>query len=107
MIVLLEFWHFKRSIRKRYIQKGDLFEFLNVKSGDSVIESNQYLSGCIFLKKNIITLTLTKQWYDISFYHYDLITDKRSKVPNYDGFIENRHDQSVFSLLAKSLILLY
>ncbi|WP_346979908.1 hypothetical protein, partial [Bifidobacterium adolescentis] len=53
------------------------------------------------LKKNNITLTLTKQWYDINLYHYDLVTDKRSKIPNYDGFIENRHDQSVFSLLAK------
>lgn len=30
-----------------------------------------------------------------------MVTDKRSKIPNYDGFIENRHDQSVFSLLAK------
>ena len=92
---------FQEIYKEKVYTKGDLFEFLNVKSGDSVIESNQYLSGCIFLKKNIITLTLTKQWYDISFYHYDLITDKRSKVPNYDGFIENRHDQSVFSLLAK------
>ena len=89
------------AFQEKEYTKADLFEFLNVNSGDSAMESNQLLSGCIFLKKNNITLTLTKQWYDINLYHYDLVTDKRSKIPNYDGFIENRHDQSVFSLLAK------
>ena len=92
---------FQGRYKEKEYTKADLFEFLNVNSGDSAMESNQLLSGCIFLKKNNITLTLTKQWYDINLYHYDLVTDKRSKIPNYDGFIENRHDQSVFSLLAK------
>ena len=92
---------FQERYKEKEYTKADLFEFLNVNSGDSAMESNQLLSGCIFLKKNNITLTLTKQWYDINLYHYDLVTDKRSKIPNYDGFIENRHDQSVFSLLAK------
>ena len=91
---------FQERYKEKEYTKADLFEFLNVNSGDSAMESNQLLSGCIFLKKNNITLTLTKQWYDINLYHYDLVTDKRSKIPNYDGFIENRHDQSVFSLLA-------
>ena len=92
---------FQGMYKERVYTKADLFEYLNVKSGDYIMESNQYWAGCILLKKNNITLALSKQWYDISLYHYDLVTDKRSKVPNYDGFIENRHDQSVFSLLAK------
>ena len=92
---------FQEMYKERVYTKADLLEYLNVKSGDYIMESNQYWSGCILLKKNNITLALSKQWYDISLYHYDLVTDKRSKVPNYDGFIENRHDQSVFSLLAK------
>ena len=92
---------FQEIYKEKVYTKADLFEFLNVNKEDPIIESNQLLSGCIFLKKNNITLTLCKQWYDININHYDLITDKKSKAPNYDGFIENRHDQSVFSLLAK------
>jgi len=35
-------------------------------------------------------------------YNYKLITDKHSKIPNKNGFIENRHDQSIFSKMFKT-----
>jgi len=34
-------------------------------------------------------------------HHLELVDDSPSVLPNADGFIENRHDQSVFSLLCK------
>lgn len=35
--------------------------------------------------------------------HFDLITDKASVAPNFPDFVENRHDQSVFSVLTKQI----
>ena len=35
--------------------------------------------------------------------HIDLFTDKKSAQPNLEGFHENRHDQSIFSMLVKQL----
>jgi hypothetical protein len=40
------------------------------------------------------------EWYKHSC-NYHLITDHHSVLPNADGFIEHRHDQSLFSLLMK------
>lgn len=33
----------------------------------------------------------------------ELITDKRSSVPNKPGFKEHRHDQSIFSVMVKKI----
>ncbi len=51
-------------------------------------------------RKNKVSEKIVKEWL-----HYaqdpQLITDLPSKHPNYTGFIEHRHDQSIFSLLTK------
>ena len=36
--------------------------------------------------------------------NYDLCRDEPSKTTNHESFVENRHDQSVFSLTVKSAI---
>ena len=36
-------------------------------------------------------------WYE----RFSLIDDSPSKAPNLPGFLENRHDQSIFSLMYK------
>ena len=46
------------------------------------------------------TRKLVNEWYDISCI-YHLLDDSRSVNPNYPGFREHRHDQSIFSLLTK------
>lgn len=47
------------------------------------------------------SVELVNKWCDTCMNHFDLITDKASKTPNFPEFIENRHDQSVFSILSK------
>lgn len=44
---------FQEIYKEKVYTKADLFEFLNVNKEDPIIESNQLLSGCIFLKKII------------------------------------------------------
>lgn len=65
-------------------------------------ESLQTLGGIIVLKKTLQSLRLIENWL-----HYAqdrrILTDDENCMgkSNYDGFMENRHDQSILSLLVK------
>ena len=37
--------------------------------------------------------------------NFHLIDDTPSKAPNFNGFLENRHDQSIFSILCKKALI--
>lgn len=87
---------------ERWWTKGDLFNYFGVYENPQFTDSSQAWAGCFILRKTILSQEMVDRWYDVHMNHYDLTTDKRSKTPNLQGFIENRHDQSVFSLLVKS-----
>ena len=82
--------------------KGDLFYHLNVYNNLHFTDTFQIWAGAFILGKTPSSIELVNRWFDIHSNYYDLTTDKRSKTPNLEGFIEHRHDQSVFSLLVKS-----
>ena len=80
--------------------KLDLFNYFNFKLNDPEIKSPQFWAGCFFIKKNHFSINFLNEWLDVFKISINLISDFPSKK-NYEGFIENRHDQSVFSLLCK------
>lgn len=64
--------------------------------------SKQRLAGFSVWKKTEDVMNFIDEW--LSFAQDErIITDKENQMgfPNYDGFIEHRHDQSLFSLLTK------
>lgn len=81
--------------------KGDLFEELGLYNDIAVCTSLQLWSGCLFIRKQPETVMLINKWAELNDRRKELITDKRSVVPNKEGFKEHRHDQSSFSLLVK------
>jgi hypothetical protein len=85
-------------LEKQYT-KMDLFEYMNLNNNEFK-SSKQILGGIIFFRKCEKTIKFVKEWYEISC-NYHLIDDSPSILPNDEIFIEHRHDQSVFSLLAK------
>ncbi|MDA7841011.1 hypothetical protein N9A10_01205, partial [Candidatus Pelagibacter sp.] len=66
-----------------------------------IINTPQFWAGSFFIKKTENSLYFMKQWLDIFFKRFDLVDDTNSKKENHTDFIENRHDQSVFSILCK------
>jgi hypothetical protein len=58
---------------------------------------------CVFLlHKTIKNIHLINDWYSLAVknnYHY--IDDSPSELSNHVSFIENRHDQAIFSILRK------
>jgi len=65
------------------------------------IYSGQTMGGVILLINTHETRRFVKEWYNYAIKdNYRYINDV-SLLPNYEGFIDHRHDQSIFSLLVK------
>lgn len=81
--------------------KGDIFDFFNVRDNKIFTDTPQYQAGTIFIRKQPDTVRLIEEWFSICLNHFHLIDDSPSVSPNLPGFRENRHDQSILSLLLK------
>ena len=55
------------------------------------------------MKKNSFSKVFLKRWLKIFEKNYELIDDSPSKIKNHIDFVENRHDQSIFSLISKKM----
>jgi len=66
------------------------------------LETNQICATAFFLKNNSINKKLITEIKNILIengYHY--VSDEQSNLKNDSRFLEHRHDQSIFSLIAK------
>jgi len=90
----------QKQIEKAWT-KADCLEYFGVLKNELITDTPQYWAGGFLICKNKFSMTIIHKWADVAINHFDLITDKRSVLPNLSGFIEHRHDQSVFSILAK------
>ena len=85
---------------ERYWTKGDLFDFFNIRDKLEITNSNQIAATTFFICNTDSNYRFIAEWMSV-FDHFHLVDDTPSITPNLDGFIENRHDQSAFSILAK------
>lgn len=87
------------QIQKKYT-KRDAFYYMNC---DNEIFHNleQIQAGFLLLKKNKFTLNFINEWLEYA-QDYRLITDSPNEcgLQNFDEFVDHRHDQSIFSILA-------
>jgi len=81
--------------------KSDLLIHFNFLNNKFITHSPQYWAGSFFLVKSAETENFLNEWINIFENKFNLVDDTISKIKNFEGFIENRHDQSVFSLLCK------
>jgi hypothetical protein len=81
--------------------KGDLFECFGVYNDMNFTHTKQRCATPMFVKKTELTLKIIKEWLYFHIENFYFTTDAPSRVPNFEGFVENRHDQSVFSLISK------
>ena len=80
--------------------KTDLMKFVGLSSED--MNSGQIESGIIFIKKNTENLIFLNELVMLNeIRKYKFIDDSSSIEPNDPSFVENRHDQSCFSVLMK------
>lgn len=81
--------------------KGDIFDFFSVRNDLSISQTGQLQAGILFLRKGTDADEVVSRWLSAGWDHPKLFDDSPSESPNFAGFVENRHDQSVLSVLAK------
>jgi hypothetical protein len=107
---LLEYLHKLNNSEKKMLSfelcyseknytKMDLFKHLNMDT-DNDLNRRQLLATYIILQKTNDNIEFIKKWY-LTGCIYNLIDDSSSKHINDNSFIDHRHDQSIYSLLAK------
>jgi hypothetical protein len=82
--------------------KGDLIDYFAVRDRPEITETPTIGAGIFFLKKGADSCALISDWLKVYETQFALADDSPSKSPNLGGFIENRHDQGIFSLLCKT-----
>lgn len=81
--------------------KGDVLDYFNVRNRKDILESGTIGATIIFIKKCPDSINIVQQWLKAYQDDFSLATDVPSRMPNIEGFIENRHDQALWSILCK------
>lgn len=83
----------------------DLYDYINKTYNHNNVDifdkAIQCGAGILIVCKNKQSVDFINQWNDVMSEHFHLCTDEPSSLPNHPNFHENRHDQSVFSMLSK------
>ena len=79
--------------------KGDLLDYFGVRNNNNYIKEQMIEATVILIKKCLPAHKIIKEWQQIISERFDLLDDTPSVSPNLIGFIEHRHDQSIWSLL--------
>jgi hypothetical protein len=89
---------------EKQLTKGDAFLLMNIPNnsyGNRIKNSAQAWAGLILLRKTFNPIRFVGEWLTYS-QDYRVISDSQSiLVKNDPSFHENRHDQSILSLLCK------
>ena len=85
---------------ERGFTKGDIFNHFNVLNNKDITDSTQLDASHSIWKKNDNSIKFVTEWLDLC-KNKQFVTDAPSIIPNLNDFGENRHDQSLLSVLAK------
>ena len=90
------------EIEKKWTIK-EIFDLLNINMDSNFANSGQYLGGVLILQKNKHLMEYMEEYTNIVLKHSDLCTDDYNHQQTFSGFVENRHEQSITSLLRKKM----
>lgn len=81
--------------------KGDLIDYFNVRDNSDILDTPTIQSGTFFIKKNEATVKFVSKWLQTYRDDFSFADDSPSKSENFPNFKEHRHDQAIFSVMAK------
>lgn len=81
--------------------KGDLLDYFGFYDNTEILKKSMCMCGLLIIRKCQQSLDFINRWFLISHEHRYLVDDSVSCKPDSPNFVENRHDQSLFALLAK------
>jgi hypothetical protein len=80
----------------------EIFEHFNIHTDSrDIIESGQFIATVRMFKKNANSMNIVSTWRNALYQNPLLFTDYYNDANTANTFIENRHDQSVLSVICK------
>jgi len=84
--------------------KIDVLDYFSVLGNDQILNSRQLWAGGLMMKKNNFVCDLMGRWFEICDNNkYTLLCDQPSKTDELPTFKQHCHDQSIFSVLCKTI----
>ncbi|WP_281651369.1 hypothetical protein [Helicobacter bilis] len=81
--------------------KASVFQHFGVLNDKHYTDTRQVAATFMMLCKTQRTQAIMQEWLNVFYHHFELVDDSPSPIPNDESFIENRHDQSIWSILNK------
>jgi hypothetical protein len=80
----------------------EIFEHFNINNdSNDILETGQIMATIKMFKKNANAINIVSAWLNALYRNPLVFTDHYNKNNQCDGFIDNRHDQSVCSIICK------
>jgi len=79
----------------------EIFEYFDIKQNHIVRNSGQIMATILIIKKNDHSRSVFDKYYELLCDNVNLITDLYNVVNQWDYFRDNRHDQSILSVIRK------
>ena len=83
---------------------GDIISAFKLNLNSELLKTGQFATTFHAYRKNKQTLNFVNEWLNFLKNNLAICRDEKSINLNHKEFIENRHDQSVFSLMVKTKI---
>jgi len=93
--------NFSTIFKEKHWTTKNIFDYFNVDIDSDIANSPQLEATNLIFQKNKHSNYLLKEFTNLLEADRYLITDKYNSSQNLESFKENRHDQSIFSLLSK------
>jgi hypothetical protein len=94
-------WRLSQNQLEYQWTSADILDFFDADI--EMREQPQFAATIILIRKSKLTKEFMSDWLYIMRKHDYLVRDDNSILSPHKGFIENKHDQSVFSMLLKSV----
>ena len=91
---------FNMSLAEKVWPTTEIFNYFNISTNSQITNSGQFHSTILIMKKNYNLINIIKNYYNILYTDPLLFTDYYN-INQQHYFIDNRHDQSIFSILRK------
>jgi len=91
---------FQTAYPERIFTIKEIFEYFKLDINGKISNSGQYIATILIIKKNNHSKKIFKEGLDILNFNPNLITDLYNSKQN-KFFIDNRHDQSILSVIRK------
>jgi len=89
--------------KEKYWTTKQIFHYFKVEPESDIGNSGQYLGGVLIMKKNAHLMDYMREYTNIILKVPLLCTDLYNRTAQHAGFIDNRHEQSITSILRKKM----